>query len=71
VGHPAVGDSPLAQFDVHLSPRFIQQRQVLLPHVIQLSSPSYLGGKLTAEDALKSIQNSKCILELVSVQVGA
>lgn len=28
-------------------------------------------GKLTAEDAAKSIQNSKCYPELVPVQVGA
>jgi hypothetical protein len=28
-------------------------------------------GKLTAEDAVKSIQNSKCSPELVSVQVSA
>jgi hypothetical protein len=30
-----------------------------------------LMGKFTAEDAVKSIQNSKCIPELVSVPVGA
>jgi hypothetical protein len=29
-----------------------------------------LMGKFTAEDAVKSIQNSKCIPELVSVRVG-
>jgi hypothetical protein len=28
-------------------------------------------GKFTAEDAVKSIQNSRCIPELVPVQVGA
>jgi hypothetical protein len=28
-------------------------------------------GKFTAEDAVKSIQNSRCIPELVSVQVPA
>ena len=30
-----------------------------------------LMGKLTAEDAIKSLQTSRCILELVSVQVKA
>lgn len=28
-------------------------------------------GRFTAEDAVKSIQNSRCTSELVSVQVGA
>lgn len=28
-------------------------------------------GKFTAEDAVKSLQNSRCSPELVSVQVGA
>lgn len=28
-------------------------------------------GRFTAEDAIKSIQNSRCIPELVSVRVGA
>jgi len=30
-----------------------------------------LMGKFTAEDAAKSIQNSRCVLELVAVQVPA
>ncbi len=30
-----------------------------------------LMGKLTAEDAIRSLQTSRCILELVSVQVKA
>ena len=51
-----------------LAPAFVQR----VDPPVQMTTNRKLAlimGKLTAEDAIKSIQNSKCVPELVPVQV--
>ena len=51
-----------------LAPAFVQR----IDPPVQMTTNRKLAlimGKLTAEDAIKSIQNSKCVPELVPVQV--
>lgn len=53
-----------------LAPTFVQR----VDPPVQMTTNRKLAlimGKFTAEDAIKSIQNSKCIPELVPVQVDA
>ena len=52
-------------------PEYVQR---IDPAPIQMTTDRKLAllmGKFTAEDAVKSLENSRCIPELVSVQVGA
>jgi hypothetical protein len=54
-----------------LKPEYVQR---IDPTPIQMTSSRKLAlvmGRLTAEDAVKSIETSRCSLELVSVQVSA
>lgn len=52
-------------------PEYVQR---IDPTPIQMTTDRKLAllmGKFTAEDAVKSLENSRCVPELVSVQVSA
>jgi len=54
-----------------LAPAFVQRVDRTPVQMTTNRKLALMMGKLTAEDAVKSIQNSRCIPELVPVQVTA
>lgn len=50
-------------------PQYIQRVDSVPIHLTTNRKLALLMGKFTAEDAIKSLQNSRCIPELESVQV--
>jgi hypothetical protein len=54
-----------------LAPAFVQRIDRTPVQMTTNRKLALMMGKLTAEDAIKSIQNSKYVPELVSVQVNA
>ena len=52
-------------------PEYVQRIDRIPTQMTTNRKLALLMGRLTAEDAVKSIQNSKCSPELVSVQVTA
>jgi hypothetical protein len=53
------------------APQYIQRVDSLPIHLTTNRKLALLMGKFTAEDAIKSLQNSRCIPELESVHVRA
>ena len=53
------------------APEYVQRVDPTPIHMTTDRKLALLMGRFTAEDAVKSIQNSRCSPELVSVQVGA
>ena len=53
------------------APEYVQRVDSTPVQMITNRKLALLMGRLTAEDAVKSIQNSRRIPELMSVQVGA
>ena len=60
----------LTRSGAHL-PAFVQRLDRTPIQMTTNRKLALLMGKLTAEDAIRSLQTSRCILELVSVQVKA
>src|SRR2546425_7671249 len=60
----------LSRGDVR-SPEFVQRIDRVPIQMTTNRKLALLMGRFTAEDAIKSIQTSRCIPELVSVRVGA
>jgi hypothetical protein len=54
----------------NLPPSFVQRTDRTPVRMTTNRKLALIMGKLTAEDALKSIQNSNCVPELVAVQVS-
>jgi hypothetical protein len=54
-----------------LAPAFVERTDRTPVQMTTNRKLALMMGKLTAEDAIKSIQNSKCVPELVSVQANA
>ena len=52
-----------------LTPAFVQRTDKTPVQMTTNRKLALIMGKLTAEDAVKSIQNSKCVPELVPVHV--
>jgi hypothetical protein len=52
-------------------PEYVQRVDATPLHMTTNRKLALVMGKLTAEDAVKSLQNSRCIPELESVQVSA
>jgi hypothetical protein len=52
-------------------PKYVQRVETTPILMTTNRKLALLMGKLTAEDAVKSLQNSRCIPELESVRVGA
>jgi hypothetical protein len=53
------------------TPEYVQRVDATPLHMTTNRKLALVMGKLTAEDAVKSLQNSRCIPELESVQVSA
>ncbi|MGC1649671.1 MAG: hypothetical protein WA741_27925 [Candidatus Sulfotelmatobacter sp.] len=53
------------------APQYIQRVDSTPIHLTTNRKLALLMGRFTAEDAIKSLQNSRCIPELESVQVSA
>jgi hypothetical protein len=53
------------------APEYVQRVDPTPIHTTTNKKLALLMGRLTAEDAVESLQNSKCNPELVSVLVGA
>jgi hypothetical protein len=53
------------------APQYIQRVDSTPIHLTTDRKLALLMGRFTAEDAIKSLQNSRCIPELESVQVSA
>lgn len=53
------------------APEYVQRVEPTPIHMTTNRKLALVMGKLTAEDAIKSLQNSHCIPELESVQVHA
>jgi hypothetical protein len=54
-----------------LAPEYVQRIDRTPVQITTNSKLALVMGKFTAEDAVKSIQNSRCSPELVSVRVSA
>jgi hypothetical protein len=54
-----------------LAPTFVQRNDKTPLQMTTNRKLALMMGKLTAEDAAKSIENSKCVTELVPVPVSA
>ena len=52
------------------APEYVQRMDSTPLHMTANRKLALVMGRLTAEDAVKSLQNSHCIPELVSVQVS-
>ncbi|MGA1988260.1 MAG: hypothetical protein ABSG72_18485 [Candidatus Sulfotelmatobacter sp.] len=52
-------------------PQYVQQADSTPIHMTTNRKLAQVMGRFTAEDAIKSLQNSRCIPELESVQVRA
>ncbi len=53
------------------APQYIQRVDSTPIHLTTNRKLALLMGRFTAEDAIKSLQNSRCVPELESVQVSA
>jgi hypothetical protein len=53
------------------APQYVQRMDSIPMHMTTDRKLALLMGKFTAEDAIKSLQNSRCNPELESVQVPA
>ena len=53
------------------APEYVQRVDSTPIHMTTSRKLALLMGKFTAEDAVKSLKNSRCIPELVFVQVGS
>jgi hypothetical protein len=52
-------------------PQYVQRMDPTLIHMTTNRKLALVMGKFTAEDAVKSLQNSRCLPELESVRVSA
>ncbi len=53
------------------APQYVQRVDSIPIHMTTNRKLAQVMGRFTAEDAIKSLQNSRCIPELESVQVSA
>jgi hypothetical protein len=53
------------------APQYVQRVDSIPMHMTTNRKLALVMGRFTAEDAIKSLQNSRCVPELESVQVSA